>query len=77
MHEIIPKDKQYNIYRLFIEFYEGPITGQMFIKLLMNKEKEIELNNRRICVWQNKTMERFQLSVERLAVNSNSNYLLN
>lgn len=77
VHEIIPKDKQYNIYRLFTEFYEGPITGQMFIKLLMNKEKEIELNNRRICVWQNKTMERFQLSVERLAVNSNSNYLLN
>ena len=76
VYEIIPENKQYNVFRLFPEFYEGPIEADMLVKLLLNKRKEVEINNRRIYVWENKSLEKFDLYVERLAIDYKSNYLL-
>lgn len=64
-------------YALFPEFFEGPIEADTFIKLLKNKEKELDLNNRRIYLWKNESLEQFQIDLERYIVNYQDNCLFN
>lgn len=75
VYKINPKSKIIEISKLFTELYEGDINIEQFIKFLSNKKKEIEIESKRIKLWNNDTLKKYEIISKRFVVDYTSDYL--
>lgn len=75
VYKINPKSKIIEISKLFTELYEGDINIKQFITFLSNKKKEIEIESKRIKLWNNDTLKKYGIISKRFIVDYTSDYL--
>jgi hypothetical protein len=75
VYKINPKSKIIEISKLFTELYEGDINIKQFITFLSNKKKEIEIENKRIKLWNNDTLKKYGIISKRFIFDYTSDYL--
>lgn len=75
VYKINPKLKIVEIGKLFAELYEGDINIKQFFTFLRNKEKEIEIESKRIKLWNNDTLKQYGIISKRFIVDYTSDYL--
>lgn len=66
-----PGEKVFNQIRLFPQFYEGDITAAQFIEYLDNKDKELDIDKKRVVLSENPTLNSLGISSKRYIDNKN------